>query len=485
MAPQEIDVQATIEQATELLENETGISPAFRSMFKLLLVLVQFLADKRSLTSRNSSKPPSSDPNRKKKKKAPGERKPGGQLGHLGKTLLPVDDPDETQDIAVDRRTLPKGLYTEAGYEARQVVDVIISRHVIEYRAQILEDQDGNQFVASFPTGVTRPVQYGINTKVNAVYMSQYQLLPYERIKDHFENQMDIPLSVGSIYNFNKSAYERLEQFEQWLIQESIRSELNHADETGINIDGNRHWLHCVSNGSLTYLYPHSLRGTTAMEAGGVIPRFKGILCHDHWKPYYAYSCIHSLCNAHHLRELERAIEQDNQEWAGKMQKLLVEINTAVDGAGGKLSREESETFRTTYRKIIEEGEDECPAPIRGEGEKKRGRLKRSKARNLLERLKDFESDVLRFMDNEIVPFTNNQGERDLRMTKVHQKIAGCFRSPEGSKFFCRIRSYISTCKKHGVSANEALTLLFLGKDPDFMTGDPGIAEQQPSDYAE
>ncbi len=283
---------------------------------------------------------------------------------------------------------------------------------------------------------------------------------------------MDIPLSVGSIYNFNKSAYERLEGFEAWLIKKLIESEVNHADETGINIDGKRHWIHCISNSSLTYHYSHNLRGTAAMESGGVIPLFKGTLCHDHWKPYYTYSCIHSLCNAHHIRELERAFEQDNQEWAKKMQHLLLKINTATDQAGGDLSSEESKKFWKLYRKIIKEGEMECSAPIRPEGIKKRGRLKRSKARNLLERLKNFEEDTLRFMDNELVPFTNNQGERDLRMTKVHQKIAGCFRSSEGAKFFCRIRSYISTCKKQGVSANEALTLLFLGKYPDFITAD-------------
>ena len=467
---EQIDVSATIEEATSLLETETGISPAFRSVFKLLIVLVKILPDRNTLNSRNSSKPPSSDPNREKKKKANGKKKPGGQTGHIGKTLCRVDDPDEVEELKIDRRRLPKGKYKDVGYEARQVFDVIVSRNVTEYRAQILEDQDGNRFVAPFPKEVTRPVQYGTNTKVNAVYMSQYQLIPYERIKDHFESQMDTPLSVGSIYNFNKSAYERLEGFEQWLKKELIASALNHADETGINIAGKRHWLHCVSNSSLTYLYPHNLRGTAAMNSGGVIPLFKGILCHDHWKPYYSYFCTHCLCNAHHLRELERAFEQDNQEWARKMQNLLIQINKAVDQAGGKLSPEESKKFRKSYRKIIKDGEHECPAPIRPEGKKKRGRLKRSKARNLLERLKKFEDDVLLFMDNELVPFTNNQGERDLRMTKVHQKIAGCFRSPEGSKFFCRIRSYISTCKKQGVSANEALTLLFLGKYPDFVT---------------
>lgn len=472
MKIEHIDVNATLEEATSLLEKETDIPPAFRSVVKVLIVLVKLLADRSALNSSNSSTPPSRDPNREKKKKAAGEKKPGGQQGHAGKTLCRVDDPDEIEEITIDRRTLPKGQYKEAGYEVRQVFDVIVSRHVIEYRAQILEDQDGNQFIAPFPTGITRPAQYGLQTKVNAVYMSQYQLLPYERIKDHFESQMNIPLSVGSIYNFNKSAYERLEGFERWLIQRLSESELNHADETGININGQRQWLHCVSNSQLTYLYAHKARGTAAMDSGGVLPRFKGILCHDHWKPYYSYSCTHSLCNAHHLRELERAIEQDNQEWAEKMQHLLREINTAVDRAGGKLSPEESEKFCKRYRTIITEGEQECPAPTRPEGEKKRGRVKRSKARNLLERLKEFEADVLRFMDNVLVPFSNNQGERDLRMTKVHQKIAGCFRSSEGAHYFCRIRSYLSTCKKHGVSANEALTLLFLETYPDFITAD-------------
>ena len=469
MSINQVDVDTTIAEAISLLEKETNISPALKNIIRLLIMFVQVLVGRVTLNSRNSSKPPSSDPNRKKEKKSKGKRKPGGQKGHEGKTLCHVDDPDEIQEIAIDRRTLPKGQYKQIGYEKRQVFDVIVSRHVIEYRAEILEDQNGNQFVASFPDNITRPAQYGTTAKVNAVYMSQYQMIPYKRIKDHFESQMGIPLSVGSIYNFNKWAYDHLEDFEKWLIQKLIVSYVNHADETGINIDGKKHWLHSVSNSGLTYFYPHQKRGTVAMDAGGVIPQFKGILSHDHWKPYYSYSCIHSLCNAHHLRELERVIEQDNQKWSLSMKKLLLNINTNVEQVGGKLSPEESNKFKKKYRKIIRDGEKECPAPARAVGDKRRGRLRRSKARNLLERLRDYEVDVLRFMNEENVPFTNNQSENDLRMTKVHQKISGCFRSFEGAQFFCRIRSYLSTCKKQGVSANDALTLLFLGKLPDFV----------------
>jgi transposase len=206
-----------------------------------------------------------------------------------------------------------------------------------------------------------------------------------------------------------------------------------------------------------------------AMIDMGVLPSFKGILCHDHWKPYYKLNCTHALCNAHHLRELTRAFEQDGQQWAQKMKTLLETINSRVNDAGGTLEVKESDKYRFEYRALIKEAEVECPEPDIPEKKGKRGRIKRSKSRNLLERLRDYEQDTLRFMDNKQVPFTNNPGENDIRMTKVQQKISGCFRSMEGAKIFCLIRSYLSTCRKHGVKASQALELLFKGKLPDFL----------------
>ncbi len=154
------------------------------------------------------------------------------------------------------------------------------------------------------------------------------------------------------------------------------------------------------------------------------------------------------------------------------MKELLLDINNAVDDAGGCLPLNEGNQWRQRYRKLLKHAETECPPPDESQREGKRGRIKRSKARNLLERLRDFEQDVLRFMDVAIVPFTNNQGENDLRMTKVQQKISGCFRSMDGAKVFCRVRSYLSTCRKHGMTATEALALLFKGQNPDFMKTD-------------
>jgi len=308
-----IDVDSSINSVKELLEKEKDLSPSLRSALEVLLVLVTLLLNRTTLNSNDSSKPPSTDPNRQKSsRQGKGDRKPGGQKGRNGTTLEPVADPNEVEVLAIDCRTLPKGpRYREAGYESRQVIDIDICRFVTEHRAQILEDNQGNRFVVTFPEGVNRPVLYGLNLKANDIYMSQHQLIPYDRIRDHFQDQMRIPGSAGSVFNFNKEAYERLESFEQWAKTELACAELLHADETGINISGKRQRLHCASNALLTWFYPHARRGLDAMDEMGILPFFKGVLCHDHWKPYYHYDCIHALCNAHHLRELERAWEQD------------------------------------------------------------------------------------------------------------------------------------------------------------------------------
>lgn len=464
-----IDIEATIEKTRALLHDDKQLTDAAKSMFELLILIITLLANRLNLNSKNSSKPPSSDPNRQKGSKKLTGKKSGGQKGHIGSTLKKIDNPDKIEHIKVDRSKLPYGDYRHIGYETRQVFDIDISRIVTEYRAQILENEKGNRFVAPFPKGVTKAAQYGDGIKAHAVYMSQFQLLPYNRISDYFADQLKIPISEGTIFNFNKKAFELLSDFETIAKNELSAAKVAHADETGINIDGKRHWLHGVSNDEWTCYYTHKKRGTDAMDNMGILPRFAGVLCHDHWKPYFTYDCAHALCNAHHLRELQRAWEQDDQNWAKQMKILLTKINGKVIDAGGALDGGESAKYRQEYRNIIQKAEIECPEPVRPKKKGKRGRIKKSKSRNLLERLQNFENETLRFMDIDFVSFTNNLGENDIRMTKVQQKISGCFRSIEGARIFCRVRGYLSTCRKQGVASSQALNLLFDDKLPDFV----------------
>lgn len=472
MPPNKDNIETVIDNALALLESDKTVSPALRAVIALLIEFVKVLSQRQSLNSRNSSTPPASDPNRDKgKQKKPPKRKPGGQPGHVGTTLKLIDAPDTTRVLKVDRRTVPPGEYHAAGHERRQVFDIEISRLVTEYQAEILEDANGRQFVATFPEDVTQSVQYGNTAKAHAVYLSQFQLLPYERIREYFADQLGLPLSAGTLVNFNRQVYNKLSGVDALIRQKLAESSLLHADETGININGSRVWLHVCSNDQWTAYLPHGKRGGEAMEAFGILPDYTGVVCHDHWKAYYTVTneaALHSLCNAHHQRELTWSAEDDGQPWANEMKLFLHDLNREVTQADGQLKAPRQEEVRHCYRKILAEGDVHCPAPdenLRKPGQ--RGRLKRSKSRNLLERLRAYEDDVLRFMTRHDIPYTNNLGENDLRMTKVQQKISGCFRSYDGAEIFCRIRGYLSSCRKQGLTATDALKLALEGEMPE------------------
>ena len=212
-----INIKEALASVETLLREDKSASPQVRAMMELLVVVINLLVGKLGINSKNSSTPPSKDPNRQRgsNRKAKGtKRKPGGQKGHVGTTLKKADKPDRIETLKIDRRTIPSGLYTQIGFETRQVIDVKISSEVTEYRAEILQDKAGNQFVAEFPVGVSRPVQYGSSVKAQAVYMSQQQLVPYDRIRDYFSDQCGIPISAGTVFNFNKEAYVLLGAFE-------------------------------------------------------------------------------------------------------------------------------------------------------------------------------------------------------------------------------------------------------------------------------
>jgi len=200
-----IDIDETLIDVERLLKEDKQLSPALRSVITVLVMVVKLLSNRVGLNSHNSSKPPSTD-NNKKKPKDPNQtgKKSGGQKGRAGVTLKQTEAPDAVTSISIDRRSLPRGEYEEGGFEKRQVFDIDISRWITEYQAQVLiHKETGKRYVASFPKGVNKAVQYGDKLKSHAVYMSQYQLLPYKRVQEFFTGQMGIPLSEGSIYNFN------------------------------------------------------------------------------------------------------------------------------------------------------------------------------------------------------------------------------------------------------------------------------------------
>ena len=462
-----MNVSETIQRIKKEISQDKSISPVLVSSIELLIIVIQMLLDRQKMNSSNSSLPPGSDQKRrsrgkdKKVRKKKSDKSVGGQEGHTGKTLTQYEQADEVIELSVDKRTLPAGVkFTIGEPETRQVIDLNIEFVVREYQAEVLIGPDGEYFVAKFPANITKAIQYGPSVKSFAVYMSQYQLIPYARVQEVFKDQFDLNISQGTLCNFNREAFEKLENFELQII-DGLRNELVlNVDETGIKIDTQLAWVHVVCTPKLTFMYPHEKRGKDAMVEMGIIPKYSGVLIHDHWKPYLGYDCVHGLCNAHHLRELEWVIDFKKHKWAKSLKKFLIKLNIEVDEYGGILSEEIQKKRVKRYREIIKSGNPECPfyMPTVGSGKKK---VKQTKERNLLSRLKDYEDQVLLFMTMKEVPFTNDQAERDIRMIKVHQKVSSQFKNMKTAKYFCRIRSYLMTSKKKGNSPYDKLNEIF------------------------
>lgn len=460
-------------QKDELIGALWADNQLLRRQCALLEERVKELEAQVGTNSRNSSKPPSSDglqkPNPKSQRQRSG-RKPGGQSGHVGYTLEQVEEPDHLRMHEVGECEHCGASLQEIEAEAierRQVFDLPLVRvEVTEHQAEIKEcPACGKRSRGQFPVGVDHPVQYGPRLKATAVYLNQYQLIPLQRTKEVFWDVFSHGLSEGTLGNATEECFGKLAKVEDAIKAGIRQSEVAHFDETGVRVEAQTQWLHSASTPTLTHYGVHEKRGKEAMEAIGILPFFRGTAVHDHWKPYFYYDCAHALCNAHHLRELRAVHEQYEQAWGKDMMDLLREAKAAVATAPTQSLREQRQqrgAIERRYDTIVAQGLLANPPPAPSESEpNKRGRKKQSKPKNLLDRLRDYKKQVLAFLSDPFVPFDNNQGERDIRMTKVQQKISGSFRSKHGAQSFCRIRGYIATVRKNNLNVMQALVSAF------------------------
>ena len=473
--PERFDVTESPETEIEQLRAQNA---ELLALVEHLRQRVAALEARLNKDSHNSSKPPSSDSKLKKpppraQRKASG-RKPGGQPGHRGATLDLVDAPEE-------RVVVPLSGSCECGRgrgeiavdilpERRQVVELEIRRKVTEYRTVAGTCACGRDHRSDFPEGVAAPVQYGPSVSALAVYLTQYQLLPYQRTAELLAQLGGIALSPGSVYRAVQVAGQRLKPMEQAIRDALITAAVAHADETGMRVGTELYWLHVLSTPELTAYFPHPKRGAEALGAFGLLELFTGILVHDHWSAYERYLCLHSFCNAHHLRELIALAETipSQQRWAEDMIALLCEANTVTAAARLEgleaLPAAEVERLHAHYDAILEAAAQRNPERLPPPGSRRR--VKQSPAYNLSKRLREKRDDVLRFITDLRVPFDNNLAERDIRMPKLRQKISGAFRTDTGIALFATIRSYLSTMRKQGADIFEALVLTFQGSPP-------------------
>lgn len=359
-------------------------------------------------------------------------------------------------------------------HERRTKIDIVFEKVVEHVDAEIKECPNCKAEVkGSFPKDMQGKLQYGNGLKAFAIHLIVGQMVALNRVQKQISAMINVVISEATLLKFVLRLYLSLENWEADAAKIILKASSMHVDETSFRVEGKNHWIHVYSSGDITLKLIHRKRGKEAIEDLNIIPRYGGVIIHDCWASYLSYDhCGHGLCGSHLLRELVFIVDSNKYRWASNMKKLLLETCRIVADCEEKcLTDKEYANLQKRYRNILTRGKKEMPKiPEKPEG--KRGKLAKSDAHNLCERLEKYETSVLLFAKAPHVPFTNNRAERDLRMAKVKQKISGCFRTKQYAHAYCRISSYLQTMASKGINPLVAIQMALAGKIPEI--GDRG-----------
>ena len=321
----------------------------------------------------------------------------------------------------------------------------------------------GQMTQGQFPDGVHARVQYGYGVRALVILLNIVFKLPLKKIHTLFNDLYGYGINAGTIIQANRRCYEQLEASEQVIQANLLQSIVAYFDETGLRVTGKLHWLHTCCNKLYTYLFIHANRGKKALlDTASLLPKFTGWAMHDCWQSYFKFvDCQHAICGAHLLRELY-ALEQRGSRWATWFKRYLLTLYHLSDKGTSALSPEQQAKALKLFEKIWTYADQAEPPPQKSASG--RGRPKATKGRNLLNRLKKYQTAVYAFAFQQAVPFTNNEAERALRPAKIKQKVAGSFRTLEGSQIYARILGFVATTRKHQINVFKELKAALQGR---------------------
>lgn len=441
----------------------------------------------KNISSRNSSTPPSKDPpykpntnkekpnpkaaSRKKDKK---KKSNGGQKGHKGFRLEPVENPDKTIFHYLD--FTPDGMKLTAKdilrFEERQEFEIPKPKIVVTaHRAAIYKHPiTGKLIRAPFPKGLEGQTNYGPNIKAIALNLHVAHLIPLKRTTQVLKDLFGVKMSQGTLVNLKNAASMNLKAFQKEASQALLSAERINCDESGLRVLTKNYWCHIYVSNLVCLFFCHQKRGTEAMLELDILSKYMGKLIVDFFASYRKVATMADLyyCIIHIVRELRSVHDQTDESWAQNLIEHFYDGLEMKDEAGGAVSGKEKEEWIKKFRVIVEEGSRLNPdPPDPPPGKKKRGRKKRTKGGNLVLRLKANEKGYTEFLSDFAIPFTNNDAERPIRMLKVQQKVSGCFREFTSSQQFLQIRGYIETLRKNGKDVFNGIVASITGTVPN------------------
>jgi len=450
------------------------VSAELRALVEALLLLFElllavFLEKTTPKTSRNSGVPPSQtgqdgeDPTTPERRTRATGRNPTHNRSDNTRTIETVTS------IPVEHCAHCGSELGDApcqGHERRTRIDIVFEKVVEHVEAEIKDcPHCGGRTKAPFPSHLAGPLQYGLGIRAFVLNLLVAQMVSLKRVQQLLNTLIGQVLSQATLLGYVLQLHRALERWEQEAIDALLQQPTLHVDETSLRVDRAKQWIHVYAGGAITLKFLHPKRGREAIEAINLIPRYGGVIIHDCWASYLSYAhCGHGLCGSHLTRELTFVIEANGYRWAARMKRLLLETRKQVANSAHKcLSDNDYLKLTKRYRVILVRGAKELP-PIPPRQDGKRGRLAKSDAHNLWERFARYEAAVLLFAKRPEVAFTNNRAERDLRMSKVKQKVSGCFRTRQYAEAYCRISSYLQTMAYRGYNPLVAIQMALSGE---------------------
>ncbi len=440
----------------------------FRSMFSLFeILLAVFLERTTKKDSKNSSKPSSQTEKDESSKSEFGSKGKGKKenderfANSQTEERITISGVDFCESCGEDLKDVKS-----ERHERRTKIDIIFTKIVEHVDAEVKicpECQVSNR--GKFPQEMRGVLQYGLGIKAYVIDLLIAQMISLNRIQKSIKTLIGKMISEATILKYVKQLYEALESWEKTSVERILKMAAINADETSLRVNKRNYWIHVYSAEDITLKFLHLKRGKEAIEDIDIIPKYGGTVIHDCWASYLSYhNCRHGLCGSHLLRELTFVFESNGYKWASNMKKLLQETCKIVSKrTNKKLKNDEIKNLKKRYRNILTRAQKELPEIVKKKSGK-RGRVAKSDAHNLWERLKNHEQAVLLFAKDSAVSFTNNRAERDLRMGKVKQKVSGCFRTEFYAKCYCRISSYLQTMANKGYNPLVAIQIALSGK---------------------